>query len=44
MSGPYGWDVEFSLMLLCVAFFCLCIAGVGEALHNHLTRRRRDQL
>ena len=42
MSGPYGYDVEFAAMLLGVAFLCLCLVGLGEALYNHFTRRRNQ--
>ena len=30
MSGPYGYDVEFSLMLGGCFFLFLCIAAVVE--------------
>tara|TARA_R100000306_G_C4352963_1_gene131124 strand:+ start:224 stop:349 length:126 start_codon:yes stop_codon:yes gene_type:complete len=40
MGGPYGQDVDFALWLVGAALLFLLAAAVGEALHNHLTRKR----
>jgi hypothetical protein len=40
VSGPYGHDVEFAVMLLGAAVLCLLVAAVGEAIHDYWRRER----